>query len=147
MAIKLYYRFHPIVGRGGRDSSHVIKHHGRLKTYHSTKQHAYEYILSVLRQGKTSAGTPIDGDGGGGGGGGGEKPKRVVRRKNPKRPYGNTGAQRGARHGNTGAQQRVFGINSVWNRKTEVADTLLRRKSLNRQEPQIGIEEGESPGI
>ncbi|KAH3702583.1 hypothetical protein DPMN_077607 [Dreissena polymorpha] len=49
--------------------------------------------------------------------------------------------------GNTGAQQRVFGIISVWSRKTEVADTLLRRKSLNRQEPQIGSEEGESPGI
>ncbi|KAH3885441.1 hypothetical protein DPMN_009435 [Dreissena polymorpha] len=36
---------------------------------HSTRQHAYEYILSVLRQGKTSAGTPSDGGGGGGGGG------------------------------------------------------------------------------
>ncbi|KAH3695547.1 uncharacterized protein LOC127862923 [Dreissena polymorpha] len=34
----------------------------------STRQHAYEYILSVLRQGKTSAGTPSDGGGGGGGG-------------------------------------------------------------------------------
>ncbi|KAH3735833.1 hypothetical protein DPMN_042391 [Dreissena polymorpha] len=51
---------------------------------------------------------------------------------NPRRPYGNTGAQ-----------QQVFGINSVWSRKTVVADTLLRRKSLNRQEPQIGSKEGE----
>ncbi|KAH3837054.1 hypothetical protein DPMN_110432 [Dreissena polymorpha] len=31
---------------------------------HSTKQHAYDYILSVLRQGKTSAGTPSEGVGG-----------------------------------------------------------------------------------